>query len=162
MQWQGETSYLPTSCSHVCMVLRSGLQGVTCRKAGSGSGGPMASINHLKLGLSMAECEHGLVSSEHFSASPKSSWVALFSSRARLLVPALHHKRGCSWFLSLGHKSRRTLLLTVLVMIIFHSLPPTHTGILVAGYTAGGISGCLWKLLKDFTVKFAFICHLLL
>lgn len=81
---------------------------------------------------------------------------------ARLLVPTLHHKRGCSRFLCLGHKSKRTFMLTVLIMIIFHSLPPTHSGIMVAGYTAGGIFGCLWKLLKDFTVKFTFIYLLLL
>lgn len=121
----------------------------------------MASINHLQLGLSVAEREHGLVSSEHFRASPTSSSVALFSSELDSLCPPSITREDAADFFA-WDTSKRTFMLTVLIMIIFHSLPPTHSGIMVAGYTAGGIFGCLWKLLKDFTVKFTFIYLLLL
>lgn len=139
-QYQGENSYLPVSCS------RASLYGSALWAAGSYLEESWLCLRRVKstcksFGVGPIHARAWtwtLVSSKHFSASPKFSPVLFFSSGAWFCSCLLSiRQRQQGRFLYLEHKS---IVLAVLVVIFslwfFHSLPPAHTGILVAGYSA--------------------------
>lgn len=154
-QCQGENSYPPVSCFHASIILHSGMQGVIWRKVGSGSGGLRAFVNHLELGLSMPEHEHGPL----FLLN--TSMLHQILPRCLYFPLELHSAPPCSQsgredmadFFTCDTRALCWLFwLWFFYLWFFHSLLPAHIGILVAGYTARVLRATL-EILTGFCCK---------
>lgn len=141
------------------LVLHSELQGVIWGKVDSGSRRSRACVNHLDLGLSMPECEHGplflLNTSVLHQSLPQcfSFPMALDSAPACSLSGREDMEDFFTWDILLS------IWLWFFYLWFFSSLPLAHIGILIAGYTARVISR---QSLLDFAVKYRLFYHLLL